>query len=66
MAGAAAERQAVSDMAVCYPWHVDNKYYTADVRLCHVQRKGLPEQPLADRCEAVIICFNSDEVRPRC
>ncbi|XP_043226320.1 alpha- and gamma-adaptin-binding protein p34-like [Amphibalanus amphitrite] len=61
MAGAGAERQAVSDMAVCYPWHVDNKYYTADVRLCHVQRKGLPDQALADRCEAVIIYFNSDE-----
>ncbi|XP_037081871.1 alpha- and gamma-adaptin-binding protein p34-like [Pollicipes pollicipes] len=61
MPGSSLDERSSSDLVVCYPWHVDNKYYTADVLLCHVQRKGLPDKNLADRCEAVVIYFNSDE-----
>jgi len=63
VAGAAVPGQSSisPDLACFYPWRVDNKYYTADVQLCHVLQKFLPHKHLADRCEAVIIWFNSDQ-----
>ena len=56
----------LSDSLTSYLWKIENKYYTADVRLCACSVSSLPPQ-----CEfagnmnfqSVIITFDQKEVR---
>ncbi|KAE8752537.1 hypothetical protein FOCC_FOCC000659 [Frankliniella occidentalis] len=44
---------------VAYPWHIDTKYYTADVHVCTLQDKNLGTTEFAESVQAVIIYFDS-------
>lgn len=45
-----------------YLWHIDTKYYTADVDLCSVEKKTLGSEQFAVSVEAVVILFDSNKV----
>lgn len=47
---------------IAYPWHVDTKYYTADVNLCSIEKKTLGSEQFAKSVEAVVIHFDSNKV----
>ncbi|XP_060031639.1 alpha- and gamma-adaptin-binding protein p34 isoform X2 [Erinaceus europaeus] len=42
-----------------YPWTIDNKYYSADVRLCVVPGPGRVPPEAADCVQALVLCFDS-------
>lgn len=45
-----------------YPWHIDNKYYTADVQLCTAHTRTIGNQEFADSVEALVIHFDATQV----
>lgn len=45
-----------------YPWHVNTKYYVADVHLCSMAGKGLAPQHFASTVQAIILYFDSNQV----
>ena len=47
----------------CYPWHIENKYYTADINLFDIQTKDLISQEFANSVHGVIIYFDNDKVK---
>lgn len=55
----------LEDGIKAYPWHIDTKYYTADVNLCSVEKKTLGSEEFAMSVEAVVIHFSSDRVSKR-
>lgn len=46
---------------VAYPWHIDTKYYTADVHVCTLNEKTLGSPDFADSVQAVIVYFDSSK-----
>lgn len=46
-----------------FPWHIDTKYYTADIDICTTDSKTIGNQEFAESVQAVILYFNSKEVR---
>jgi len=50
------------DGIIAYPWHIDTKYYTADVNLCSVEKKTLGSEQFAMSVEAVVMHFDSNKV----
>uniref|UniRef100_A0A8C4Q6Q4 Alpha and gamma adaptin binding protein n=1 Tax=Eptatretus burgeri TaxID=7764 RepID=A0A8C4Q6Q4_EPTBU len=44
-----------------YPWHIDNKYYCADVHLCVVPHKTLGERCFGEAVEACLLCFDGSQ-----
>ncbi len=53
----------MTDGVVSYPWQVDTKYYTADVRLCTSEVRTIGEEEFADSVQAVVIHFDASQVR---
>ncbi|KAJ1525901.1 hypothetical protein ONE63_009090 [Megalurothrips usitatus] len=49
----------LEDGIVAYPWHIDTKYYTADVHVCALQKKTLGSAEFANSVQAVILFFDS-------
>ena len=48
---------------VCsYPWHIDNKYYTADVLLCTTDNRTIGDKAFAEAVQAFIVMFDSKQV----
>jgi len=48
---------------VCsYPWHIDNKYYTADVLLCTTHNRTIGDKAFAEAVQAFIVVFDSKQV----
>ena len=45
-----------------YKWNIANKYYNANVDVCHVQRKNVIGQQFSEEVEAVIAIFDSQKV----
>jgi len=45
-----------------YPWHVDTKYYTADVLLCTTADRTIGDESFAETVQAFVIMFDSTEV----
>jgi hypothetical protein len=56
------EPTQIEDGINAYPWHIDTKYYTADVNLCSVEKKTLGSERFAVSVEAVVIHFDSNKV----
>ena len=50
------------DHHLTYKWNITNKYYEADVDICHVQRKNMIGQQFSEEVEAVIALFDSQKV----
>ena len=46
-----------------YPWHIDTKYYTADIRLCTTESRTIGDKAFADSVQAVVIHFDTTEAR---
>ena len=45
-----------------YPWHIDTKYYTADVLLCTTIDRTIGDKSFADAVQAFVVMFDSKEV----
>lgn len=45
-----------------YPWHIDTKYYEADVNLCIIRKKMISSLELAETIQAVVLYFDSNKV----
>jgi hypothetical protein len=56
------EPTKLEDGINAYPWHIDTKYYTADVNLCSIEKKTLGSEQFAMSVEAVVIHFDSNKV----
>jgi len=46
-----------------YPWHIDTKYYTADVLLCTTADRTIGDESFAEAVQAFVIVFDSKEVQ---
>jgi len=44
---------------IAYPWHIDNKYYTADVNLIALENKQLLDSNIGSLVSAVVLYFDS-------
>lgn len=53
------EPETWTDNIKAYPWHIDTKYYTADIHLCTLQSKTLGSQDFSESVQAVVIDFDS-------
>lgn len=51
------------ETVVWYPWNINNKYYTADVRLCVVPSTYQMSAEVAQCTQAFIAYFDSSSVR---
>jgi len=45
-----------------YPWHIDTKYYTADVLLCTTNERTIGDKSFAEAVQAFVVMFDSKEV----
>lgn len=54
------EATPVEEGIKAYPWHIDTKYYTADVNLCSVEKKTLGSEQFAVSVEAIVINFDNN------
>ncbi|KAK7478404.1 hypothetical protein BaRGS_00030329 [Batillaria attramentaria] len=45
-----------------YDWHIDTKYYTADVKLCTTATRTIGDQSFAESVQAFVVYFDSHEV----
>lgn len=52
----------LEDGIIAYPWHIDTKYYTADVQVCAVERKTLGSPQFIESVQAVVVHFDSRKV----
>lgn len=48
---------------VGYDWHIDTKYYTADIQLCCTSSRTIGNEAFAEEVHAFIVYFNADEVK---
>ena len=46
-----------------YPWHINTKYYTADVRICTTDTRTIGDEEFANSVQALILIFDSKQVR---
>ncbi|KAL8616662.1 hypothetical protein ACOMHN_031644 [Nucella lapillus] len=51
----------VVESIVSYDWHIDTKYYTANVHLCTTEQRTIGDESFAESVEAFIIYFDSQE-----
>ena len=45
-----------------YPWHIDTKYYTADVLLCTTDDRTIGDKSFAEAVQAFVVIFDTKEV----
>ncbi|KAK9497546.1 hypothetical protein O3M35_004246 [Rhynocoris fuscipes] len=53
----------IEDNVTMYDWHINTKYYEADIKLCSINQKTLSSPEFASSVEAIIIIF--DPISPR-
>lgn len=44
-----------------YPWRVETKYYTADIKLCCTYNRTIGDKNFADNVHAFVVHFNSND-----
>ncbi|XP_033751076.1 alpha- and gamma-adaptin-binding protein p34-like [Pecten maximus] len=44
-----------------YDWHIDTKYYTADIKLCCTSRRTIGNEAFAENVHAFVVYFNAEE-----
>lgn len=42
-----------------YPWHLDTKYYTADISLCTAETRTIGNEVFAESVNAVVLVFDT-------
>lgn len=55
------EADALIENIVGYDWHIDTKYYTADIKLCCTSRRTIGNEDFAENVHAFIVYFNAEE-----
>ena len=45
-----------------FDWHIDTKYYTADIKLCSTKTRTIGDQDFAESMQAFVIYFDPSEV----
>ena len=45
-----------------YPWHIETKYYTADIHLCTSATRTFGDEDFAASVQAFVLYFDSNEV----
>ena len=45
-----------------YPWHIETKYYKADVGLCATEERTIGDQQFAESVQAFIVHFDTQQV----
>ena len=45
-----------------FPWHVDTKYYNADIHLCITSKRTIGNKAFADSVHAFVVHFDAQEV----
>ncbi len=56
------ESEHVLERIESYNWHIDTKYYTADVRLCTTEARTIGDQNFADAVQAMVLYFDTKKV----
>lgn len=51
----------VVESVVSYDWHIDTKYYTADVYLCTTTERTIGNEKFAESVEAFVVYFDSHD-----
>ncbi|KAK7115956.1 alpha- and gamma-adaptin-binding protein p34-like [Littorina saxatilis] len=51
----------VVESIVSYDWHIDTKYYTADVHLCTTDSRTFGDKSFAESVEAFVVYFDSNK-----
>ncbi|XP_060073593.1 alpha- and gamma-adaptin-binding protein p34-like [Ylistrum balloti] len=44
-----------------YDWHIDTKYYTADIQLCCTARRTIGDESFAENVHAFVVYFDAEE-----
>ncbi|KAK3097520.1 hypothetical protein FSP39_010401 [Pinctada imbricata] len=44
-----------------YDWHIETKYYTADIKLCSTQNRTIGNPQFAESMQAIVLMFDPDE-----
>lgn len=52
----------VIESVLAYDWHIDTKYYTADVHLCTASTRTIGDENFAQSVQAFVVYFDSREV----
>lgn len=60
--GSLPEPVEITENLKGYPWHIETKYYSADIKLYSLQSKDLVNAAFAEVVQAVVIHFNNKEV----
>jgi hypothetical protein len=48
-----------------YPWHIETKYYSADVSLCTSDVRTIGDESFADSVHAFVAVFDTKQVKYR-
>lgn len=46
-----------------YPWHINTKYYTADINLCITNDRTIGNREFAKSVGAIVIAFDTNQVK---
>lgn len=46
-----------------YPWHINTKYYTADINLCITNDRTIGNREFAKSVGAIVITFDTNQVK---
>ncbi|CAH1796246.1 unnamed protein product [Owenia fusiformis] len=57
--GTLPEATSILENISAYPWHVDTKYYTADIHLCATKERTIGDEQFANSVHAIILQFDS-------
>ena len=64
MLGGAALPSAtpVLEQIEAYPWHIDTKYYTADIQICTTATRTIGNEEFAENVQGFVLHFDASEV----
>ena len=52
----------VLEQIEAYPWHIDTKYYTADIHICTTPTRTIGNEEFAEKVQGFVLHFDSSEV----
>ncbi len=52
----------ITEQIEAYPWHLDTKYYTADVNICTTPTRTFGDEEFAESVQGFVIYFDSTQV----
>ncbi len=52
----------VLEQIEAYPWHIDTKYYTADINICTTPTRTIGNEEFAENVQGFVLYFDASEV----